>query len=66
MKLRMDRNKTEYYLFNAFDQMKAYSENGETYGYYGYDDAGQRMYKAPPLPQVFLTCAMLKEIYNIL
>ena len=38
--------KTEYYLFNAFDQMKAYSENGETYGYYGYDDAGQRTYKA--------------------
>jgi len=46
MKLRIDRNKTEYYLFNAFDQMKAYSENGETYGYYGYDDAGQRTYKA--------------------
>jgi RHS repeat-associated protein len=38
--------KTEYYLFNAFDQMKAYSDNGEVYGYYGYDDAGQRMYKA--------------------
>ena len=31
--------------FNAFDQMKAYSDNGEKYGYYGYDDAGQRMYK---------------------
>jgi len=45
MKLRINENKTEYYLFNAFDQMKAYSENGETYGYYGYDDAGQRMYK---------------------
>ena len=27
------------------DQMKAYSDNKETYGYYGYDDAGQRMYK---------------------
>ena len=40
-----DSNKTEFYLFNAFDQMKAYSDNGETYGYYGYDDAGQRMYK---------------------
>ena len=31
--------------FNKIDQMKAYSDNGETYGYYGYDDAGQRMYK---------------------
>jgi RHS repeat-associated protein len=37
--------KTEYYLYNAFDQMKAYSDNGNSYGYYGYDDAGQRMYK---------------------
>ena len=27
------------------DQMKVYSDNGEKYGYYGYDDAGQRMYK---------------------
>jgi RHS repeat-associated core domain len=36
---------TEYYLFNAFEQMKAYSENGLTYGYYGYDAAGERMYK---------------------
>lgn len=25
--------------------MKAYSDNKETYGYYSYDDAGQRMYK---------------------
>ena len=25
--------------------MKVYSDNGEKYGYYGYDDAGQRMYK---------------------
>jgi len=31
--------------FNAFNCMKAYSFNGERYGYYGYDDAGQRMYK---------------------
>ncbi|NLJ82885.1 MAG: hypothetical protein GX330_07150 [Bacteroidales bacterium] len=38
-------NHSEYYLYNAFDQMKAYSENGEKYGYYNYDDAGQRMYK---------------------
>ena len=47
MRKRIDsvQQKTEYYLFNAFDQMKAYSDNGETYGYYGYDDAGQRMYK---------------------
>ncbi len=36
---------TEYYLYNAFDQMKAYSNNGETYGYYEYDDKGQRSYK---------------------
>jgi RHS repeat-associated protein len=35
----------EYYLFNAFDQMKAYSDNGESYGYYGYDDKGERIYK---------------------
>jgi RHS repeat-associated protein len=37
--------KTEYYLFNAFDQMKAYSDDGITYGYYGYDANGERMYK---------------------
>jgi len=45
LRKRTDTNKTEYYLFNGFEQMKAYSDNGETYGYYGYDDAGQRMYK---------------------
>ena len=45
LRKRLDTNKIEYYHFNAFDQMKAYSDNGETYGYYGYDDAGQRTYK---------------------
>ena len=45
MRERAMPSKTEYYLFNAFDQMKVYSENGEKYGYYSYDDAGQRMYK---------------------
>jgi len=47
MRKRTDNStqKTEYYLFNAFDQMKAYSNNGETYGYYGYDAGGQRTYK---------------------
>ncbi len=45
MRKRTAPDKTEYYLYNAFDQMKAYSENGEKYGYYSYDDAGQRMYK---------------------
>ena len=43
--MKMNTNRTDYYHFNAFDQMKAYSDNGETYGYYGYDDAGQRTYK---------------------
>ena len=46
MRKRITPQKTEYYLFNAFDQLKAYSDNSEVYGYYGYDDAGQRMYKA--------------------
>jgi len=45
LRKRTDTNKTEYYLFNAFDQMKAYSDDKVKYGYYGYDDAGQRMYK---------------------
>jgi len=45
MRMRETPSKTEYYLFNAFDQMKAYSDNGEKYGYYGYDDGGQRTYK---------------------
>ncbi len=44
MRKRATPNKTEYYLYNAFDQMKAYGTNG-SYGYYNYDDAGQRMYK---------------------
>ena len=35
----------EFYLVDAFNNMKVYSDNGEVYGYYGYDDAGQRMYK---------------------
>ena len=36
---------SEYYLFNAFNCMKAYSYNGERYGYYGYDASGERTYK---------------------
>ena len=36
---------SEYYLFNAFNSMKAYSYNGERYGYYGYDASGERTYK---------------------
>ena len=39
-----DQN-SEYYLFNAFNCMKAYSYNGERYGYYGYDASGERTYK---------------------
>ena len=31
--------------FNAFNCMKAYSYNGEHYGYYGYDASGERTYK---------------------
>ena len=31
--------------FNAFNCMKAYSFNGERYGYYGYDASGKRTYK---------------------
>ncbi len=31
--------------FNAFNCMKAYSYSGERYGYYGYDDQGERTYK---------------------
>ncbi|OQA85763.1 MAG: hypothetical protein BWY28_02590 [bacterium ADurb.Bin236] len=36
---------SEYYLFNAFNNMKAYSYNGERFGYYGYDASGERTYK---------------------
>ena len=35
----------EGFLFNAFNSMKAYSYNGERYGYYGYDASGERTYK---------------------
>ena len=35
----------EFYLFDAYGNMNAYCDNGETYAHYGYDDAGQRMYK---------------------
>jgi RHS repeat-associated protein len=31
--------------FNAYNSMKAYSYNGERYGYYGYDASGERTYK---------------------
>jgi RHS repeat-associated protein len=31
--------------FNAYNCMKAYSYNGERYGYYGYDASGERTYK---------------------
>ena len=31
--------------FNAFNSMKAYSYNGERFGYYGYDASGERTYK---------------------
>lgn len=37
--------KTEYYLFNALNNLKVYSDNGESYGYYGYDASGERTYK---------------------
>ena len=37
--------KTEYYLFNALNNLKVYSDNGESYGYYGYDANGERTYK---------------------
>ena len=35
----------EGFLFNAYNSMKAYSYNGERYGYYGYDASGERTYK---------------------
>ena len=38
-------NKTDYYHFNAFSQLKAYSENGEKFAYYGYDAGGERTYR---------------------
>ncbi len=46
MRKRTAPDKTEYYLYNTYEQMKVYSDNKQTYGYYNYDDAGQRMYKA--------------------
>jgi hypothetical protein len=42
---KQNGQRTEYYLFNAFNQMKAYSDNGESYGYYAYDANGERIYK---------------------
>jgi hypothetical protein len=60
------RNKgNEYYLFNAFDQMKVYSDNGESYAYYGYDDAGQRMYKATLNNTISRTNALESNIWEI-
>ena len=38
-------DESEFYLFNAFSCMKAYSYNGERFGYYGYDASGERTYK---------------------
>ena len=38
-------DESEFYLFNAFGCMKAYSFNGERFGYYGYDASGERTYK---------------------
>ncbi|HOS17123.1 MAG TPA: hypothetical protein PKX15_08960, partial [Bacteroidales bacterium] len=38
-------DESEFYLFNAFNCMKAYSYNGERFGYYGYDASGERTYK---------------------
>ena len=40
LRKRADAQKTEYYLFNSFGNMKSYSEDGATYGYYGYDVGG--------------------------
>ena len=45
MRKRETQDKTEYYLFSASGNMNAYCDNGEVYAHYGYDDAGQRMYK---------------------
>jgi len=31
--------------------MKSYSDNGEVYGYYGYDISGERVFKMTSLPK---------------
>jgi len=46
MRKSVTPTKTEYFLFNSLGNMKAYSDNGEIYGYYGYDAKGERTYKA--------------------
>jgi len=38
-------DESEFYLFNTFGCMKAYSFEGERFGYYGYDASGERTYK---------------------
>jgi hypothetical protein len=45
LRRKMSNEFSEYYLFNAYNCMKAYSFNGERYGYYGYDASGERTYK---------------------
>ena len=42
---------TEYYLFNSAANMKAYSNNGLDFAYYGYNASNTRTYKLSMLNQ---------------
>jgi len=45
LRKKVTPSKTDYYYHNAFGQMKAYSNDGEVYSYYGYSDGGERVCK---------------------
>ena len=56
----------EYYWFNAFNCMKAYSFNGERYGYYGYDASGERTYKINVNPDIlYINAENVSMTYHI-
>jgi RHS repeat-associated protein len=45
LRSKQDSARTEYYLFNGFGNLKVYSDDGASYGYYSYDAGGERTYK---------------------
>lgn len=52
--------------FNAFNCMKAYSDNGERYGYYGYDASGERTYKINVNPDIlYINAENVSMTYHI-
>ena len=52
--------------FNAFNCMKAYSNNAEQYAYYGYDASGERTYKINVNPDIlYINAENVSMTYHI-